>query len=357
MVAMKENIIILAAAIFLAIGCSKDASEDLRQEEDFVRFSVTTKSGESYTDRTYLAALYKQSAPTTAYFGTYCGVSTHAWCTPCTVNAATGAWTADNISGGLRPQENTNYFFVLASPAVQPTLFTRTSDSSQGYGYHLNRVGGTVGEMQYISGYNIVSTSGIVLGGNYIYPAEESLPIREHRSKLSFRIQCGEDIPYAIFKSISLDSLVVEATYDILKEDFDLETYGTVSVWTGPQTMNQGTAALQIASDVEVFSRDYSKLDALSRYVYAHPKLHLVRVVGETEKDCYMPLVFKMEPHYKYDLTLTLNDINLSVTVTASPWDAVQGSQDIGEYPTYTYTITVPDWASSTDSGTIDDTI
>ena len=328
----RHNIMtVLLAAAFAALlsACAKSgADEGQTAEQEFFRFSAPTKAaGDPYTATTYYAALYLQSNVSTCYNGTYCDPKEgNAFCTPCQVNSS-GVWQADDYTKGLFPSANASYYFVVASPALAP----KAVDGS--YRYHLSRIKQS-GEIDYFSDPANVSTNGILMSSNFIYP---SVTLREHRSKLNFYVKCGDDVSNASFKAVELRNVMTVADYDILAADFvdSTATIDTLSVWSGNITKNQGDAAESVASDFFVLSRDYSANSA--------PRMHFTRGDDQTYDS---DLAFEMKPHYSYDIIITVNSMSVTISVTASAWDNVSGSQNLGTYYVGTFTMTPSGWES-----------
>ena len=181
--------ILSAPAALLLTFCSPLEQKGASTEEqtDFVRFTLGTKAGTgSYTDTTYLASLYNYTNQNYCYYGTYCGQNSTDWCIPCEVDSL-GEWQQDGIGWGLRPASNTEYYFVLSSPAVRPVVY-KTVSSRNSYGFPQTRTR-AAGEMQYISSPKIVTTSGVMINGVYVYDVPDEMTLREHRSKLDFKVR------------------------------------------------------------------------------------------------------------------------------------------------------------------------
>ena len=324
---------VLLAAAFAALlsACAKSgADEGQTAEQEFFRFSAPTKAGgDPYTATTYYAALYLQSDVSTCYNGTYCDPKgDNDFCTPCKVSAS-GEWQEDGYAYGLFPSANASYHFVVASPALAPSEVTVGENKS--YRYHLSREMQS-DEIAYFSDPAIVSTNGILMSSNFIYP---SVTLREHRSKLNFYVKCGDDVQTASFKAVELQNLITSTDYDILAADFvnSTATTGTLSVWSGNITKNQGDAPESVASDIFVLSRDYSRNNA--------PCMHFTRGDDQTYDS---DLAFEMKPHYSYDIIITVNSMSVTISVTASAWDNVSESQNLGTYYVGTFTMTPSGW-------------
>ena len=331
---------VLLAATFAALlsACAKSgADEGQTAEQEFFRFSAPTRAGgDPYTATTYYAALYLQSSVSTRFEGTYCDPKgDNTFCTPCRVNSS-GEWQEDDYTKGLFPSANAWYHFVVASPALAPT------EVDGSYRYHLSREK-LSSEIDYFSDPASVSTNGILMSSNFIYP---SVTLREHRSKLNFYVKCGDDVSTASFKAVELQNVMTGADYDILAADFvdSTATTGTHSVWSGDITKNKGDEAESIASGIFVLSRDYSTSNA--------PRMHFTKGDNQAYDS---DLAFEMMPHYSYDIIITVNSMSVTISVTASAWDNVSENPALGTYYIGTFTMTPSGWESGDPIiGTID---
>ena len=151
-----------------------------------------------------------------------------------------------------------------------------------------------------------------------------------------------------------MSSVITNAYYDVITEEWEEEQYGSVALWSGNRTFLTGDPAVTLRADTDMLSRDYSAEDEYGNFIYTVPVLELTRDIGGLDKTFRASLAVNMEPHYRYDVIITINSVLVNIVVTALPWDAESDSQEVGTYPVWTFDATADSgWTGHSDTGSI----
>lgn len=350
----------------LIFSCERVRTDDIEDSsEDYIHFSLATKDG-GEVNRTYCASFYTPFYEYQQNSGFYCidryvtGVKGNSWNEPCAVDAE-GGYTQYDCSKGLRY----NYingsgplYLCMVSPAFAPEKYTVSKgDFSENelYGYRQSRVR-LPDEVQYVSNPLSVTLRGIYLDNQEVFHAD-SIKLKEHRSKLSVAIACGDDISSVTVRSIEMADVYGSAYYNFF-HGYQAPVIDTVMAYQpdAPKVFHTGETAEQVMTDFYLLSNDYSRTDEYGAPYYTVPQMLIAIGAEEDGPVIKIPLTYDFKPQYQYDLTVIVNSVYLSLHVSALPWDVSPDSGDVVENPpAVTILYSFEGWENGgSDSGTIE---
>jgi len=362
---------VLAAALFLPAACKVEVPTVPEEEEaspvtlSDLKLSFETKDGSggggSYKDTTFRVCLFNTSTYYyTGLYGTYClpnPAKDSRWLTPCKVVDATGAYD-DSVTDpeatiyGLQARNGT-YFMSIASPAVE-----MQSPKTSIYGYHYSRERTPGQKVLCVSDSIRAVISGISTNGSWLYVVNDSIRLKERRSKFKLSVSCGDDIDLTAVKSVRLYNLISEGYYLPSSMEFEYGSSGRDSVivndWSPAITLNKGDT-VKCEAQPYILSMDYSKLDQNKKPVHPLPEIVLA-IGGDGGTVVKIPIAYDMLPEKIYKCHITINSCYVILTMSALAWNdpiTVSGSND--SYSQQSFTVTVNLWDNGT-QGTDGDT-
>lgn len=357
----------IAITPLLFISCDKQ-EYDTESLDDGIALgdaviSSATRAGGTYTDYTYRFCLFNTTTHFyNALYGTYCDPNPSKdsrWLTPCKVNDATGAYdntVADPEAGiyGLQARNGT-YYMAIASPAVAMQNTTKADI----YGFHYYRERQAGEKVLCISDSIKVTISGLNINNAWIYYVNDTIRLKERRSKLKVSVSCGDDISSAMIKKIGLSNIVNEGWYRPIDYDFeylptnigstDIQEWATaLTLYQTEDTEAGHEKTVECTSQPYLLSMDYSKTDAYSNPVYALPSIDLyLGASGETEVK--VPIAYNLLPEYTYSCHITINSCYVQVTLSVLDWEGPHtvtgGTDNLLQRP---LTFTVNTWDDGT---------
>jgi len=360
----------LAATLLLPAACKVEVPavpETNAVTLSDLKLSFETKDGSggagSYKDTTFRVCLFNTSTYYyTGLYGTYClpnPAKDSRWLTPCKVNDATGAYD-DSVKGtdpeatihGLQARDGT-YFMSISSPAV-----AMKSPRKDIYGFYYKRERTPGEKVLCISDSIRAVISGLSTNGSWLYVVNDSIRLKERRSRLKLSVSCGRDIESAVIKSVKLVNVLDSGYYLPSKMEFDYEssylkdvTVKDYSPYITLYKEDEGPGHRKADTcDVQPFvlSMDYSKLDRNKKPVHPLPEIDVV-LGEEGDKTAKIPLAFNFLPEFIYECNVVVNSSYVTLHLSVLNWDnggAVTGSNE--SYSKQPITVTVSLWDSGT---------
>ncbi len=371
--------------LFALAGCSGEELPVLPAEEPEVAVSlaVTHSGAEDQTAYTYRVLLFgATNGNYTRLEGTYYydfGASdamTTRIVAPWQVNATTGAPLQSDLSAGLYAPAGT-YSMVIVSPAVAIEHVSTIRDK---WGFAYSRrpdadaqplsVSDTIpislqGRGELIAGTNNVVRDTVYLDNR---PNINEKALRERRSQINFIFRCGQDIESTTLSNISLRKVIRSAWFDPVSGTFfsgneegsDLTEELLLSAET--LTLVRGGEAVPLpaptagedetGSYLYLLSQNYAAVNDYGEPLHTLPELH----VELNEAELNIPLGFNFLPLHRYTYTVTVNSLYFHITLSVTPWDAVDVGGDLSDPPTITVgTFPIDGWNTlPPQSGTIE---
>jgi len=363
----------LAAALLLPAACNVEVPVEPEKNPvtlSDLKLSFETKEGSggggSYQDTTFRVCLfYTSTYYYTGLYGTYClpgPASDGRWLTPCKVVDATGAYdgsVADPEATiyGLQARNGT-YFMSISSPAVAMKPHP-TKKEIYGFRYYRER---TPGEKPLCISDSIRAViSGLSTNGSWLYVVNDTIRLKERRSRLKLSVSCGGDITSAIVKSVKLVNVLDSGYYLPSTMEFDYESSYLKDVMVkdyspyitlykedkGPGHRKADTCDVQPF----VLSMDYSKVDQNKKPVHPLPEIDVV-LGEEGDKTAKIPLAFNFLPENIYVCNVVVNSSYVTLHLSVLNWDNggdVRGSTD--SFLQDSLKITVDLWREGTTEG------
>lgn len=421
---IRYYLIIAISSLLIFAGCQTESELDIPaiydEEEGLCDIEIGTRgiamdggSGTAYQDTTYRAQLfYRGSVLTnfqrldslmTPYTGTYCNPKgTNTWLTPCAVDGTNYAYDssaspAEDSQYGLRAGRYHDYYLFMSSPAmpyVKYSQLTKTNPAKSSetalmeyYGLNYLR-GGDAKDHPAISAAAKVTTTGLNLQSTYKYALDDTMELKEYRSRIAFSVRCGDAIDHCNFKKLEIKGMRKNAVLRPFTKDFyfveDAANYEDVIVYespnaTGVRLDRGGTAGAYTEGDSQsltgaatnvhladtrtntyftyVLSDDYKSLDKDGQYIKTPANLCLT-IVSDDGNPITMdpiPMGFIYEPQKSYFYLITINSVYLSISVTTQDWtDIATLNENIDNETPETIVINIKDWTAHTNSDTID---
>lgn len=377
MLCNKKNLSLCGTTVLLilsALSCCRlldDSMEPRTVNLRDVNIPTLTKTneGEEYTDMTFRFCLFNATSYNFSGFeGTYClpnPMKDPRWLTPCKVDGNTGEYDSadpdpEATIHGLQARNGT-YYMAIASPAV-----SMQSPKKDIYGFYYDRERVPGEKPLCISDSIKVVVSGTSMDGSNLYFVNDTIRLKERRSRIKLSVSCGDDIESAIVKELRLSNILSKGYYLPMDEAFEyedsylcettVETFSPAIILYKEDDSESGRAKHhQCTVEPWVLSMDYSKVDEYSRPVFPLPEI--VVAIGEDDgMTVRIPIAYNLLPESIYRCHITINSCFVEVRLSVLEWEGPNDvSGDNASFLQRPLTLTVPIWENGT-QGTSGDT-
>ena len=266
-------------------------------------------------------------------YGTYYDPTPGSAMVPCSVSAVDGSYVADDQSQGLRSKDG-RYKMFIASPAIMPESVPGTSLKGYYYSREVAVNKASTRPIVYISDPVDVNVNGVYLSSANGYEYEydvESMVLKQPLSMINICFACGDRIAETTLRKITLNNIIKQGYYIPTESYFHYNASSDVvskQVYQGQLHLTTGSAAEDLNVNEYLLSMDYRQTDAQGNPIWHLPSLEIV--IGPDDDNIVTfvaALGWHFKPQHKYEFTITINSVYVTITVEAQEWEGVPGQE------------------------------
>ena len=189
---------------------------------------------------------------------------------------------------------------------------------------------------------------------SYIFDAS-TMTLKKKRSKVKVTFKCGNDISGVTLESISINNIINEGYYNPAEQalyyDRNLES---IRIYENGDGLFVGKNSQADIGDAEhyILSMDYSERDYDGTAKWPQPEISVY--FKGAEETLTTPLAINLLPLHVYSIDITVNSTQVSIDVSAAPWDEVHSGGTIEDQEDWNIVINTPGWI---EKGEIEDGI
>ena len=319
----------------LAVACTKQTHPD-SQDDNIPGNYVELQTKGTGSNRTFLFYMDGVEGTVTGNIetcGTYHDPAPGSALVPCSVAAADGSYISDDQSKGLRAKDG-RYRMFIASPAIMPETVPGTSLKGYHYSREVSVNQGNPSPIMYISDPVDVNLNGVYLssanGYEYVYDVE-SMVLKQPLSMINIRFACGDRIDETTLRKIILHNIISQGYYIPTESYFHYDAANHVeskTVFDDELHLLTGSAPVDLNVDEYILSMDYRKTDAQGNPLWNLPSLEIQIGPDDENVVTFMAaLAWHFKPQHKYEFTITINSVYVTITVEAMEWEGVPGQE------------------------------
>ena len=266
-------------------------------------------------------------------YGTYYDPAPGSALVPCSVAANDGSYVRDDQSQGLRSKDG-RYKMFIASPAIMPEAVPGTSLNGYYYSREVSVNQANTRPIVYISDPVDVNLNGVYLSSANGYEYEydvESMVLKQPLSMINIRFACGDRIAETTLRKITLNNIIKQGYYIPTDSYFHYDAtndVGSKQVYQGPLHLTTGSASVDLEVNEYLLSMDYRQTDAQGNPIWHLPSLEIE--IGPDDENVVTFLAalgWYFKPQHKYEFTITINSVYVTITVEAEEWEGVPGQE------------------------------
>ena len=319
----------------LAVACTQQSKLENQDDTSLGNYvELQTKgTGSNRTFLFYMDGIEGTVTGNIETYGTYHDPAPGSALVPCSVAAADGSYIGDDQSKGLRSKDG-RYKMFIASPAIMPETIQGTS--LKGYYYSREVTNNQVSTRPtiYISDPVDVNLNGVYLSSANGYEYEydvKSMVLKQPLSMINIRFACGDRIDETTLRRISLNNIIKQGYYIPTDSYFHYDRtndVGSKSVFNGELNLKKGSDPVNLQVNEYLLSMDYRQTDAQGNPIWDLPSLEIE--IGPDDENVVTFLAalgWHFRPQHKYEFTITINSVYVTITVVAEDWEGVPGQE------------------------------
>ena len=319
----------------LAVACTKQSKFE-NQDDTSLGNYVELQTKGTGSNRTFLFYMDGVEGTVTGNietYGTYHDPAPGSALVPCSVAANDGSYVRDDQSQGLRSKDG-RYKMFIASPAIMPEAVPGTTLKGYHYSREVSVNQASARPIVYISDPVDVNLNGVYLSSANGYEYEydvESMILKQPLSMINIRFACGDRIAETTLRKITLNNIIKQGYYIPTDSYFHYDAtndVGSKQVYQGPLHLTTGSASVDLEVNEYLLSMDYRQTDAQGNPIWHLPSLEIE--IGPDDENVVTFLAalgWYFKPQHKYEFTITINSVYVTITVEAEEWEGVPGQE------------------------------